>query len=868
MPKGHLLLRAVLSLMAFGLGPCLEAQVSSVYGSLHVSIVDPTGAVVPNATVGVHLPSRNWRRQILTGSAGDAYFPALVPGGYGVTVEAPNFARQEASITPLLGHEVAVEIVLRLEGQPQEVSNDQKVSTPPPASQGATVTGRVVDEDGKPVAAVTIRIDELTSQTLTNQEGMFRFDNLPARVLTLVVISSDRYYTGQKTTVDLSAGSPITVDIQLTQREKLRSSIVVTGTRTEHLAVDAPVRTDLIPESFLRREVKGTLAEALTASVPGVRVENNCQNCGVTAVRLNGLEGNYTQILEDGLPTMSSVSMVYALDQIPAEFLQSIEIIKGGASALYGPNAVGGVINLIRREPHRNFFRFDSQVGWQYGRPEQSIGLTGRTPKLPAGLLGDFYFRGINRVAIDRDRDGFTELPKRRLFGGGGTLNHHFFQGRGQLTFGGSALEEHRRGGDHLDLLPEETFVTEMIDSRRSSGFLRWRHSTSASTYYTLATSLSYLRRNTYYGTNFDPHAYGNTRNPLWATDAQIGHQAGPHTLMAGFQFWREQVQDDVPSYHRSFNQVFRNTGFYFQDEFKLKPRVTIVAGLRADKSSTLRNWAASPRGNIRIGLGDNWILRFGASTGFRAPQIFDEDLHIMAVGGEGSVIENSPKLRKEAAWSWTGALDYIRDVRGGHLQAGANFFSTNLNDVFVLEETPVPGGDFRKFLRVNGAGSHVRGVEFDLNWRINRNLVLRGGSTFQQARYQEPEPVFGSLRYFRAPNRYGFASMDLFLPHDMSMFATANFTGSMLVPHYAGCIPEDRLQETPKFAVYNIVFSRAFHLGGSSGNTRRMRWYVKVSNLFDAYQHELDRGPLRDAGYFYGPMSMRTLTLGMTMTF
>jgi outer membrane receptor for ferrienterochelin and colicins len=304
------------------------------------------------------------------------------------------------------------------------------------------------------------------------------------------------------------------------------------------------------------------------------------------------------------------------------------------------------------------------------------------------------------------------------------------------------------------------------------------------------------------------------------------------------------------------------------QDEFKLKPRFVIVAGLRADKSNTLEKWVASPRGNIRIGLSENWILRFGASTGFRAPRIFDEDLHIMAVGGEGFVIENSPNLKKEAALSWTSSLDYVRDVRGGHLQAGVNFFSTNLDDVFVLEETPVAGGDFRRFLRVNRPGSHVRGVEFDLNWRINRNLVLRGGSTFQQARYQEPEPVFGSLRYFRAPNRYGFASLDVFLPRGMSIFATADLTGSMLVPHYAGYIPEDRLQKTPKFVVYNLVFSRAFDLSRSAGNSSRMRWYVRVDNLFDTYQRDLDKGPLRDAGYFHGPMSMRAVTLGVTMTF
>ena len=212
--------------------------------------------------------------------------------------------------------------------------------------------------------------------------------------------------------------------------------------------------------------------------------------------------------------------------------------------------------------------------------------------------------------------------------------------------------------------------------------------------------------------------------------------------------------------------------------------------------------------------------------------------------------------------------LDYIRDVRGGHLQAGVNFFSTNLHDVFVLEESQVFGGDFREFLRVNGAGSHVRGVEFDLNWRINRSLALRGGSTFQEARYQEPEPVFGSLRYFRAPNRYGFASIDVFLPRDVSVFATADFTGSMVVPHYAGYIPRDRVQKTPAYAVYNLVFSRAFDLNRDMGNRRRMRLYLKVNNLFDNYQRDLDRGPLRDAGYFYGSTNMRGVTFGMAMTF
>ncbi len=733
------------------------------------------------------------------------------------------------------------------------------------APQSVTLKGRVVDDEGAPVAAATVRIEELFLQTLTDAEGYFGFERLPIRPVTITVVAPD-YYSARKTTLGLSGNQDVTIEIQITRRQKLRHSIVVTGTRTEHLVTDAPVRTELIPESFLRRKATRTVAEALTAKAPGVRVENSCQNCAVTSVRLNGLDGSYTQMLEDGLPTISSVSMVYALDQIPTEFLQSIEIVKGGSSALYGPNAVGGVINLIRREPHQNFFRFDSAVGWEYGRPQQTAGLAAQTCELPAGFLGDFYFRGLNRVWIDRDRDGFTELPKRRMFGGGTTLHRHFLEGRGQLTLGGNALIEDRRGGDSLNRLPEETLVTEMINSNRSGGFLRWRHTMSPTTLYSLATSLSYLHRDTYFGTHFDPNAYGDTRNPVLASEAMLGHQAQKHMLTGGFQFWREQVQDDIPAYRRSFHEVFRNTGLYFQDEIRATPRIVFVVGLRADKSNTLKDWAVSPRGNLRIGLGEYWVLRFGASTGFRAPRIYDEDLHIMAVGGEGFVIESSPDLKKESALSWTASLDYIRDIGEGHLQAGVNVFSTSLYDVFVLKETSVPDAEYRKLLRLNGGGSYVRGAEFDLNWRVNRYLVVRGGGTFQQSRYREPEPEFGSLHYFRSPDRYGFAALDLFLPRDMSLFASANFTGSMHVPHYAGYIPNDRLETTAGFSTLDLVWSRRFAIG--SGNRQRMRLYVKLSNLFDSYQRDLDRGARRDAGYFYGPVEMRTIAIGMSMSF
>jgi outer membrane receptor for ferrienterochelin and colicins len=544
------------------------------------------------------------------------------------------------------------------------------------------------------------------------------------------------------------------------------------------------------------------------------------------------------------------------------EFFEQIEVVKGGASALYGPNAVGGVINLVRRAPTQTQLRIDANGGTQKGNPLGTASLQGQVSHDKFGA--DFYFRGIAQSAVDREGDGFTDNPKRDTYAGGFTLFHHFFEKDARLSFGGTLMHEFRRGGeDKFELPPDETAITEMAESDRYSGFLRWNHTVAPDTYYTLAANFSHLDRNTYYGADFDPNAYGRTKNPLWNSDLSFGHQLGEHLLLGGFQYQREGVEDRILAYNRAFDDTFTNAGVYIQDQFRATYRVTLVGGLRIDKSNTLSDPVFSPRANIKIGLNDNVNLRFGLSTGFRAPAIFDEDLHITQVGGEGLVIENSPDLEEERSLSLTGALDYVGLVRGLPYQFGVNFFHTKLDDVHVLEETDVVIGDYRLLLRVNGKGSYVRGLELNWDLQVHPRANLRGGATLQVSRYEEPEPQFGSTRYFRTPDRYGFAGVDLDLPRRFELLSTVDITGPMLVPHYAGYITEDRVEESKTFVVWNAVVSHDFdtHAG-------EMRFYLSLENILDKYQNDLDRGPLRDSGYVYGPLHGRRVRVGFTMTF
>jgi outer membrane receptor for ferrienterochelin and colicins len=747
--------------------------------------------------------------------------------------------------------------------------SDPAQRTGPPWAQLGTVLGVVVDDNKQAVAGASVEIVELGLSTKTDPQGKFAFRGVPVQPLTIRA-SAEGHYPGKPTIFKASGEADLTIDIELVRVQTVNESIVVTGTGTVHLQVDAPVRTALLTtQELAKHKAAANLAESLTATVAGVRVESKCQNCATTGIRLNGLDGKYTQILEDGLPAVSSVSMVYALDQIPAEFVETIEVVKGGASALYGPGAVGGTINLIRREPQSNAFQVTMQSGWHYGRPAHSLGLTAQVASLPGGFAAGCYFRGLRNAPVDRDRDGFSDIPKRKEFSGGATLFRRFLQGRARLTAGGSTLSDFRRGGDRFDLRPEETWITEMADTARSGGFLRWNHTASSLTYYALSASLTQLERDTYYGAGFDPNAYDHTSNPLLATDVQLGHQAGRrHMILAGQQFQRERVRDVIPAYQRHIDEVFRNTGAYIQDEFRLSRNTTLLAGARLDKSNTLDHWIVSPRGNVRIGVGERWRLRFGVSTGFRAPAVFEENLHVAAVGGEGFILENTPGLKEERSLTWTGSLDYIGRIRELPFQAGVSFFSTSLDDVHVLAETGVPGGQFRKFQRCNAPGSYLRGLELDLDWRPHRTASVRAGATFQVSRYRQPEPEFGSLRYFRAPSRYGFVGLDFAPTENLSIYVNAEFTGCMFVPHYAGCIPEDRVESTSPFAVWSVRVTRSWRLGAGAGHKRELRLSAGVENLFDSYQPDLDRGSQRDSSYVYGPCSMRTAQVGMAIRF
>lgn len=644
----------------------------------------------------------------------------------------------------------------------------------------------------------------------------------------------------------------------ITLAPAFRADVEVAGERRDARLRDAPVRTEVVSRDFVERVGARTLADAVEYTT-GVRVENNCQNCNFSQVRLLGLEGPYTQILMDGQPTLSSLAQVYGLEQIPARLIERIEVTKGGGAALLGPGSVGGVINVITREPTARGAQLETSVGAMHGAPTVSTAGAVDWVSVDKRSMVTAYGQADRVEALDLTGDGFTEVSRRALDAGGLRAHRVLLETRARLTVDASAFHETRRGGNALDLPPHEADIAEDIDTQRAAATVSWLHAPTARTDYRLTVSAADTRRDSYYGVGRDPLAYGDTRSRLGVADLLVNHYGARHVVSGGVQATGERLEDRQPGYGRALDLRYQQVGAFVQDEWTLRPGVQVLTGLRVDAHSALIRPQVLPRAALRVAPRPSLDLRLSFARGIRAPQVFDEDLHIASVGGEARVILVDPALRPERSTNWMAGGEWKPTLWGGQALVELNAFHTRLQDQFHLQEDDRPGTDVREFLKVNLGTATVRGVEANVGWGRGDHLILQGGLVFQRSTFGQPDPDFGSRRFFRTPDVYGNASVTVreLLPVDV--FVGARLTGPMLAPHFAGAIAADRLESTPAFLQVDASLSRQL----SDGRVP-LSLTLAVRNLTDAYQRDLDQGALRDSAYVYGPRFPRSVVLSM----
>jgi len=772
---------------------------------------------------------------------------------------------------------------------------------------------------------ISVYLKGTTIGTTTDNTGHFQLINLHPGEYTLVAQG-----VGYKTKeVKITVEKNKTSEIRFILEEDVLNleGVVITGNRHEITRNEAPVIVSTISSRLFESTQAISIAGGLDF-VPGLRLVRNCQNCGFSQVRMNGLDGPYSQILINSHPVFSGLAGVYGLELIPAAMVKQIEVVRGGGSVMFGGNAIAGTVNIITKEPAFNSFNIEGRygiigVGNKYGTSPASDKLLNLNGSIVSNDLkaGIFLFgMARERDPFDENGDDFSEMVSmsNTTFG----FNSYYKTSKyGKINLDFYRINEFRRGGNKFDYLPHEADIAEQLDHNITGFNLSYDLYTNPEkmnklNFYAAGQT---VRRDSYYGAEQDPNAYGYTRDLTTSVGGQyhlnISNSSG---LLLGIDDNFTRLKDTKLGVSGNplsviIDQFVNTLGVFSQYEFKSRA-VKASLGLRydaymirdldeehdEDESIDNNGNVLAPRINLLFDIAPLLQFRMAYSKGYRAPQIFNEDLHIEASGARSVVHRNNPDLKQESSHSFTTSLRYTRIFGRLISEFLAEGFYTRLLDPFAYDYTLVDSTKTLYQVRTNAeSGAFVAGINFELNMAFPQKVILQLGYTLQTSKYDKSqfwgeEESSVTNHFIKAPGQYGYLTADLNPSKRWDISFASNYTGSMYVPHFGlppiteeeqdfinngeitnieesrqkeikailneDVIEGERLEKTDKFLVFGFRVAYTLPLSDEAS----LQFYGGVQNIFNQTQKYYDSGVYRDAGYVYGPCQPRTINLGL----
>ena len=765
-------------------------------------------------------------------------------------------------------------------------------------------------ETGKHIAHATIRVKGTNLMTKCDNTGHFKLSDIP--VGKQIIVASHEGYQEQEMEVMMERSKGTEAYFMLEEDMLELSQVVVTGTRTQHYLKNVPIRTEVLTSQAIAKKNALNLFEALEG-VPGVRVEQQCQACNFSMVRMQGLGAEHTQVLIDGEPIYSGLAGVYGLQQLGTNDIDRLEIVKGAGSALYGSSAVAGAINIITKEPtYEPTVSADVQFGsWGHksysasaGMRRNKIGLNVFAQRLEMDAV-DKTQDGMNRDEV-KHKDGVSDRVKSQLNNVG--VGIYFFSPFAQndkLVIRGKAMDEFRAGGTLTNDVYLNPFTegTENIKTNRLSADLNYTLPIGSNSTFNLAAAYVHHKRNatndTFLGSYKSSHndespdvemmrpymARENTFTPSMSFTTSLGN----HTLLLGAQgsFTRLREtglyciddEDNKEYYGTAYTSLGKKhaneVGFFIQDEWSnLLPGLTIVPGVRLDTHSSGEEYESSqkvfdgtfpktkfnktmfaPRLAIKYDIDPKLVLRANFGTGFRAPYGFSEDLHLCS--GSPRVWKSS-ELNGEKSVSFNLSADYY----GKDVQVSLNLFRTNLSDKieFAKADDKVKKLGYT-YQWENVDDAYVQGIELGTKIKIVRNLRAGVNWTFNQGKYKHIRDDWKDTKYAqdskyisRFPKMTGDLSLD-YTPGSWTFSVTSSLQGKMYIDYNAEEEANSKIKQTPTFMLFNCRVAKQL------GNTLTL--YAGGKNIFSYIQDEKHTD---DAAFMYAPVYGATWYAGVSI--
>lgn len=598
-------------------------------------------------------------------------------------------------------------------------------------------------------------------------------------------------------------------------KEKYIDDIVITGTLKEVRKSDSTVPVEIITPKFFQKNPTPSLFDAV-GMINGVKPQLNCSVCNTGDIHINGMEGPYTMILIDGMPIVSGLATVYGLSGIPNSLVERIEVVKGPASSLYGSEAMGGIINVITKNPQKapKFAADIFSTSW--GELSTDLSFKFNAGKKAAGLLGINHFYYDN--PMDANHDGFTDLTLQNRIS---VFNKWSFKRKDNriASLGLRWVNEDRWGGEmkwNKKYRGSDQIYGESIYTKRAEiiGLYQLPLSEKILTQF----SYNWHNQNSWYG-----------ETPFMATQQVAFIQSywdrtiKNHNLLAGASFRYTYYNDNTPATASADGLKNKPTetplpGLFLQDEWTINDKNKLLIGYRYDNDKHHGN-VHSPRIAHKFTLNHYNSFRASLGTGFRVVNIFTED-HSALTGARDVVILSSLKPER----SYNGNLNYVKKIMSKNLNVNLDvtgFYSYFTNKII---------GDFdsnpTKIIYDNLDGHAVsQGISLNTEWFFLVPFKIIAGITYMNVYTKEKNDF---RNYFRieqlyAPKWSGTFVMTYTFPQNFILDFSGQWNGKMRLP----IEPNDfRNEYSPWYCIANIQLTKKYDNG--------MEIYGGIKNLFN----------------------------------
>lgn len=517
----------------------------------------------------------------------------------------------------------------------------------------------------------------------TNDKGEFSLQTKGSGEVSIIAT----FVGHTKDTVKTSAGSK-NIELILREDSELEAARLVERQEGNYLSKMTPVKTEVITTAGLCKMACCNLAESFENSA-SVTVGYSDAITGARQIRLLGLSGTYTQMLDENRPAMRGVAAPFGLSYVPGQWLESIQIAKGPSSVVNGLEAITGQINLEHRKPTAEQPLFLNLFLGSTLRTEANIASSLQlNSKWSTVILGHF---STDPMGHDGNHDGFKDEPVSMQF----NLSNRWLyvaDNGAQVRFGFRALSDDRVAGMNeykKGMEITNTLWGSEIKNKGLNGYLKVGIPLSEDNSKNIATVADYTwhRMNAFFGKNrFDAIQNSAFVNIMFQNQIDDIHK---YVLGLSGQYDNFDEQLSAPFYGNLFGTKHTgreesSAGAYGEYTYTNGEKVSVVAGLRLDRNN-IHGWLFAPRLNVKYAFTEKLIFRASGGRGFRSPNQISDNLGILSTGRQ-IVLEEKPDI--EDAWTYGANFTvYLPFGFNENSYLSFDYFRTDFNKQLLIDQ-------------------------------------------------------------------------------------------------------------------------------------------------------------------------------------